>query len=242
MDTKPNDPPLAGRRILITGGSAGIGLATAKALIDRGAKLALMARTEGRLEAAAEHLGAHAHSFAGDVSNEEDAARVVAAAAEALGGLDGLINNAAVFYGKPLEAIGAPSFRKLLDVNVVGPALMAREALPHLREAGGGDIINVSSTAGLGGGPNLTAYSASKFALRGMTMCWQAELRRSNIRVTLVNPSEVQTGFGSDKGPRPPEKPNKLFPHDIAHAIVGAIEMNRRGYVPEITVHATNPW
>lgn len=240
METNPNDRTLADRRILITGGSAGIGLATAKALADRGAKIALMARTEGRLEAAAEHLGAHA--FAGDVSKEDDAARVVAAAADALGGLDALINNAAVFYGKPLEAIAAPSFRKLLDVNVIGPALMAREALPHLRDAGGGDIVNVSSTAGLGGGPNLTAYSASKFALRGMTMCWQAELRRSNIRVTLVNPSEVQTGFGSDKGPRAPEKPNKLFPHDIAHAIVGALEMNRRGYVPEITVHATNPW
>ena len=207
---EPNTPPsendaadtsLVGRRVLITGASAGIGLATAKALVDRGARLAMMARTKGRLEAAAEHIGAV--PVVGDVAEEEDAVRCVREATDALGGLDVLINNAAVFYGKPLEAVAPASFRRLLEVNVVGAALMARESLMHLKQAGGGDIINISSTAGLRGGPGQTCYTSSKFALRGMTECWQHELRKHDIRVTLINPSEVQTGFGSDKGPRP---------------------------------------
>jgi len=234
------DTSLVGRRVLITGASAGIGLATAKALVDRGARLAIMARTKGRLETAAAHIGAVA--VAGDVADEEDAVRAMREATDALDGLDVLINNAGVFYGKPLEAIAPGSFRRLLEVNVIGPALMAREALMHLKAAGGGDMINISSTAGLKGGPGLSCYSASKFALRGMTQCWQHELRKYDIRVTLINPSEVQTGFGSEVGPPRAMNPKKLFAQDIAHAIISVLQLNRRGFVPEMTVFATNPW
>lgn len=239
-DADTTDTSLVGRRILITGGSAGIGLAAAKALSDRGAQLAVMGRTEGRLTAAAEHIGAT--PVVGDVSSEEDAVRAMREATDALGGLDVLINNAGAFYGKPLEAVSPDSFRRLLEINVIGPALMTREAVMHLKASGGGDVINISSTAGLKGGPGLSCYSASKFALRGMTESWQHELRKHDIRVTLINPSEVQTGFGSETGPPRALNPKKLFAHDIAHAIISVLQFNRRGFVPEMTVFATNPW
>lgn len=231
-------PSLAGKRILITGGSAGIGLATAKMLKDRGARIALVARTEGRLKAAAEHLGAA--WVVGDVGDESEVMRIVNEAVDALGGLDGVINNAAVYYGRRIESLSGASFRRLLDVNVVGAAMVTREALPHLRRSGGGDIVNVSSTSGLRGGAGGTAYTASKFALRGMTECWQAELRKENIRVILVNPSEVQTLFGDRTAAG--NNPHKLFATDIGHAIVTALEMHPRGFIPELTVYATNPW
>jgi len=236
---KEHQNSLENKRVLITGGSAGIGLATATALRERGAKLALMARTEGRLRAAAEHLGATA--VVGDVGQEEDVVRGVREAAEALGGLDVAINNAAVYYSRPVDALQGESFRRLLEVNVVGPALVTREALVHFRTAGGGDIVNISSTSGLRGGAGSTAYTASKFALRGMSECWQAELRKENVRVILVNPSEVQTRFIEGRAGQAPS-PHKLFAQDIAHAIVSALEMHPRGFIPELTVYATNPW
>jgi 3-oxoacyl-[acyl-carrier protein] reductase len=230
---------LRNKRVLITGGSAGIGLATARALKDRGAKLALVARTEGRLVTAAEHLDAI--PIVADVGREEDVVRAVREAAEAMDGLDVAINNAAVYYSQPVETIRAESFRRLLEVNVIGPALVTREALPHFRRAGGGDVVNISSTSGLRGGAGSTAYTASKFALRGMSECWQAELRKENVRVILVNPSEVQTRF-TGGGREAAPNPHKLYAQDIAHAIVAALEMHPRGFIPELTVFATNPW
>ncbi len=118
---------------------------------------------------------------------------------------------------------------------------MTREVIPHLRKSGGGDIVNISSTSGLKGGKNATIYSSSKFALRSMTESWQAELRPDDIRVILVNPSYVQTEFGGAPA-RTEFDPKFLRAEDIAHAVVGALTMERRGFVPEVTVFATNPF
>jgi 3-oxoacyl-[acyl-carrier protein] reductase len=98
--------------------------------------------------------------------------------------------------------------------------------------------VNICSTASLRGAANGTAYYGSKFALRGMTECWRAELRPHNIRVFLINPSEVLTGFG---GFAQTENPTKLRPVDIARMIKGALEMEDRGFTPELTIFATNP-
>ena len=104
-----------------------------------------------------------------------------------------------------------------------------------------GNIVNICSTASLRGAPNGTAYYASKFALRGMTECWRGELRQYNIRVFLVNPSEVLTNFGAAAGFTQKENPTKLRGEDIAHMIKAALEMDDRGFTPELTVFATNP-
>jgi 3-oxoacyl-[acyl-carrier protein] reductase len=106
-----------------------------------------------------------------------------------------------------------------------------------------GNVVNVGSTSGLKGDAGSSAYSATKFALRALSECWRAELRRSNVRVIQVNPSEVVTRFGEEgDGPEPEAPPNKLRPEDVARAVVAALELDDRGFLPEFAVFATNPF
>jgi 3-oxoacyl-[acyl-carrier protein] reductase len=129
-----------------------------------------------------------------------------------------------------------------LATNVTGAMLMAREAAKHFVARKSGNIINIGSTAGVRGAAKGTAYYGSKFALRGMTECWRAELRQHNIRVMLVNPSEVLTDFYATAGlPQDKENVTKLQGGDIAHAVRSALEMDDRGFMIELTVFATNP-
>jgi len=119
--------------------------------------------------------------------------------------------------------------------------LMAREAAKIFAAQKSGNIVNIGSTASHRGAPNGSAYYGSKFALRGMTECWRAELRQFNVRVFLVNPSEVITNFGVAAGFDQKDNPTKLRGEDIAHAVKSVLEMNDRGFTTEITVFATNP-
>ena len=105
-----------------------------------------------------------------------------------------------------------------------------------------GNIINIASSAGVRGFKNGTVYAASKFALRGMTECWRDELRPFNIRVMLVNPSAVPTAFNVENREEKPLKDNMLRPEELAHAMVSALAMDDRGFIPELGVWATNPF
>jgi len=231
---------LQNARALITGGSEGIGLSVARALKAKGSQVAIMGRDEDKLTRAAEELGVLA--LQGDVSREVDVKRVVASFIEAFGGIDILVNNAGYGYFAPLPELDKTAFEDLFATNVTGAMLMAREVAPRFIEQSGGHLINISSTSGLSGGKNSTAYSGSKFALRGMTECWRAELRPHNVRVTLVNPSEVQTRFSSKLGREQVQSEKKLRASEIADAIVGTLEIDDRGFIPEFSVFATNPF
>lgn len=231
---------IAGTRALVTGGSEGIGRGIAEALIAKGAKVAVMGRDEKKLAAAAEAMGALA--VAGDVAREADADRAVARTAESFGGLDILVNNAGIGYFAPLVELDKAQFERVFAVNVTGAMLMGRAAARVFVAQGRGTIINISSTSGLSGGKGSSAYASSKFALRGMTECWRAELRPHNIRVMLVNPSEVQTPFFGKVGIEQTLSEKKLRPQEIAAAIVGALEIDDRGFIPEFSVFATNPF
>jgi 3-oxoacyl-[acyl-carrier protein] reductase len=231
---------LQNARALITGGSEGIGLGIATALKAKDSRIAIMGRNEDKLNKAANDLGVLA--LQGDVSQEADVKRVVASFLEAIGAIDILINNAGYGYFAPLTELDKAQFESQFATNVTGAMLMAREVAPHFISQGGGHLMNISSTSGLSGGKNGTAYSASKFALRGMTECWRAELRPHNVRVTLVNPSEVQTPFFSKLGHEQVLSEKKLRPSEIADAIVGALEIDDRGFIPEFSVFATNPF
>ncbi len=231
---------LENARVLVTGGSEGIGYGIAEAMIAKGAKTAIVSRDETKVRAAAEALGAH--GLVGDVGIEADAVRVTAEAVEALGGLDVLVNNAGFGYFAPLVEMDAERFEAVFRTNVTGAMLMGREAARRFVEQKSGHIVNISSTSGLAGGKTSSAYSGSKFALRGMTECWRAELRPHDIRVMLVNPSEVQTPFFSKVGREQQLSEKKLRPIEIADAIVGALEIDDRGFIPEFSVFATNPW
>ncbi len=224
---------------LVTGGSSGIGFGIAKSLIDSGAKVAITGRDKKKLDQAAKDLGAH--PIHADVSEEADAQRTVREVLEKFGDLDILVNNAGLGYFKKLVDFDLASFEKTFATNVTGAMLMAREAAKHFISRNRGNIVNIGSTASHRGAANGTAYYASKFALRGMTECWRAELRKHNIRVFLVNPSEVITSFGAAAGFEQKDNPSKLRSEDIAHAVKSVLEMEDRGFVTELTVFATNP-
>ena len=224
---------------LVTGGSSGIGYGIAKSLIDSGAKVAITGRDKKKLEEAAQALGAQA--IHADVSKEADAIRTMREVLEKFGDLDILVNNAGLGSFKKLVDFDLASFERTFATNVTGAMLMAREAAKHFITRNRGNIVNIGSTASHRGAPNGTAYYASKFALRGMTECWRQELRKNNIRVFLVNPSEVITSFGAAAGFEQKSNPTKLLPADIAHAVKSVLEMEDRGFITELTVFATNP-
>ena len=226
---------------LITGGSLGIGRATAKMLIEKGGKVAITGRNKERLVKTAKEISAF--PIHADVSKQEDVKKTYETFIKEFKKLDCLINNAGI-GGKwnDIFNLDLEDFMNVYSVNVFGAALMTKYAANIFKKQKYGNIINISSTAGTKGYANGTVYSSSKFALRGMTQCWQAELRKYNVRVILVNPSEVLTAFGDDEGRERKEVANKLRSVEIAHTIVSTLEMDDRGFIPEVTVWATNPF
>jgi 3-oxoacyl-[acyl-carrier protein] reductase len=224
---------------LVSGGSVGIGRAIAQMLANHGARVAITGRDEKRLAETAKELGVH--PIRADVSVEADVLRTYREVQDQFGDLDILVNNAGTGVFKALVDMDLKSFETVFATNVTGAMLMGREAAKYFVKKQRGNIINIASTAALRGAANGTAYYGSKFALRGMTECWRAELRKHNVRVFLVNPSEVLTNFYALAGLTQKENPSKLRPEDIAHAVKAILEMDDRGFTPELSIFATNP-
>ena len=225
---------------LVTGGSEGIGRAIAEALMHQGCMVTITGRREEVLKDTAEELGLD--WIVGDVGNETDAVRTVSSVIERHGRLDILVNNAGYGMFKPLVDTTLDELKDMYQTNVFGTFLMAREAAKQFIKQGSGELINISSTSSLKGSSGRTAYGSSKFALRGMTECWRDELRRHDVRVMLVNPSEVMTDFAAKAGVERERSDKKLRPKEIADAIVGALKVDARGFIPEFSVFATNPF
>ena len=226
---------------LVTGGSLGIGKATAKMIVEKGGKVAITGRNELRLKKAAEEISAF--PINADVAKPGDIKKTFELFLKEFEKLDCLINNAGIGGGwNEVTELKLEDFQKVYAVNVFGAAMMTKEAAKLFKKQNYGHIINIASTAAIKGYANGTVYSSSKFALRGMTECWRAELRKYNVRVILVNPSEVKTAFGDPDGKEKEEVPNKLRGVEIAHTIVSALEMDNRGFIPEVTIWATNPF
>lgn len=225
---------------LITGGTSGIGRAIAKSFVEAGAQVAVTGRDETRLEETARSLDVMA--IRGDVGNESDVKRTFEEVFKAFGRLDVLVNNAGYGVFTPLVSMDRAEFDAVFQTNVTGAMLMGREAARYFVSQGSGNIVNIASTSALRGARNGTAYYASKFALRGMTECWRAELRPYNIRVFLVNPSEVLTNFAAVSGRNQDrDNPTKLRPDEVAHMVKAVLEMDDRGFTTELTIFATNP-
>lgn len=227
-------------KVLVTGGSSGIGYEIAHRLRQAGAQVTITGRNAERLTKAAMELDVY--RIIADVSKEEEVIKSVAFAKEQMGGLNVLINNAAYAYVSPLPEIDAEQFDAMMATNVRGAMLMGKHASRIFIDQSYGHIVNISSTSGLHGNANMTTYVASKFALRGMTECWRAELRKHNVRVMLVNPSEVQTNFTVNAGRAPqPFNSSKLEAEEIGHLVAAMLQMRDVGFVTEATVFATNP-
>jgi 3-oxoacyl-[acyl-carrier protein] reductase len=225
------------QRFLVTGGSQGIGEAIVERARAAGHEVVFTGRDDQRVQTVASRTGAR--GLRADVAVEADNIRTLEACHEHMGGVDVLVNNAGYAYRADIGAIDLAAMRKMFDTNVFGLVDITNLVVPLLKAQGHGDIINIASTSGMKGGAGATSYGGSKWAVRGISQCWQAELRPHGIRVVCVCPSEVQTHFGGRVGRN---NPNKLYAGDIAATIMAALDMPRRTLWPELAVFATNPW
>lgn len=183
---------LESKRIIITGAAQGMGAVHARLFVEAGARVVLTDLQVEAGEKLANELGENAHFVPQDVTKESDWESVVSEAKKRFGGIDGLVNNAAIWWTKPVMEEDRERFRKMLDVNVIGTWLGIRAVVPAMREAGGGSIVNLSSIAGTRGIPEHGAYGASKWAVRGLSKVAASELGQWNIRVNTVHPGAVE--------------------------------------------------
>ncbi len=225
------------QRFLITGGSQGIGAAIVAQAREAGHQVVFTGRNEAEIAAVAKATGAH--GIKADVSIDTDNARTVETCVSVMGGVDVLINNAGTGYNAEIGDLDINKMRQLFGINVFGMVDLTNRVAPLMKAQGSGDIVNLASTSGTKGAKGGTAYSGSKWAVRGISQCWQAELRPLGIRVVCICPSEVQTNWMGKTGRN---NPNKLYAADIAATIMAGLNMPRRVLWTELTVFANNPW
>ncbi|MFJ8236395.1 3-ketoacyl-ACP reductase [Ureibacillus sp. NPDC094379] len=237
---------LNGKIAFITGAARGIGKATALHLAKEGVNIGLIARTESALKEVAseiESLGVKVAYAIADVSSKEQVEAAVASLTNDLGTTDILINNAGIASFAPVLEMDPEEWKKIIDVNLMGTYYVTRAVLPQLIEKNGGDIINISSTSGLGGAATSSAYSASKFAVIGFTESLAQEVRRNNIRVSALTPSTVATDLALDLNLIKENNESKIMQaEDIAEFIVSQLKLNPRVYVKTASFIATNPF
>jgi 3-oxoacyl-[acyl-carrier protein] reductase len=225
------------RRFLVTGGSQGIGAALVEQARAAGHQVCFTGRDAARVAEVAARTGAH--GIVADVAKGDDNARTVTEAVSTMGGIDVLVNNAGYAYRGEIGAMDVDAMRTMFETNVFGLVDITNRVVPHMKAQAFGDIVNIASTSGMKGAATATAYGGSKWAVRGITQCWQAELRPHGIRVTCICPSEVQTNFGGRAGRN---NPNKLYAADIAATIMAGLTLPQRVLWTELAVFATNPW
>ena len=225
------------QRFLVTGGSQGIGAALVALAREAGHDVVFTGRDPERIERVAADSGAH--GLRADVARPADNQRTVEACVERMGGIDVLVNNAGVGYLAEIGALDMARMRALFDINVFGLVDLTNRVAPMLKAQQRGYLFNIASTSGMKGGKAGTAYAASKWALRGISQCWQSELRPHGVHVTCVLPSEVQTDWMGRTGRN---NPNKLYAADIAEAIMSVLRMHPRALWPEFAIFANNPW
>ncbi len=235
---------IKGKNALVTGAGKGIGKAIAIALAQEGVNVALLARTTSQLEAVAndvEALGVKAVVVTADVTDMQSVNLAVDKVHEQLGSIDILINNAGIAaFGKFLELEPA-QWENIIKVNLMGPYYVTRAVLPDMIDRQAGDIINISSTAGLKGAPVTSAYSASKFGLIGMSESLMQEVRKHNIRVTTLTPSTVATELAIDLKLTDGNPDKVMQPEDFAELIIAQLKLNRRVFVKDAGLWSTNP-
>lgn len=198
---------IEGRRIVITGAGQGLGRALALALAERGARLALVARTRSALEGVAAEVaarGGEAHVVPGDVGDKEAIHRIAGQAMAALGGVDAIVHAASTLGHVPLRALAdtdCEALERALAVNVLGPFRLTRALLGPLTRGGDGVVVMVSSDAAVEAYPTWGAYGASKAALDHLARIWSAELDGHGVRVLVVDPGEMDTAMHADAMP-----------------------------------------
>jgi len=234
---------LKGKNALVTGAGKGIGKAVALALAKEGVNTALLARSESDLREVAkeiEDFGVKASVVTADVADITAVNSAVEKAKADLGTIDILINNAGIAtFGSFLE-LEPTQWEQIIKVNLMGVYYVTRAVLPDMISQKTGDIINISSTAGQRGSASTSAYSASKFAVIGLTESLMQEVRKHNIRVTSLTPSTVVTDLAYSSN-LIKDADRVMHPEDFAELIIAQLKLNRRVFVKEAGIWSTNP-
>jgi len=238
QQTQVGQAGLRGRTIFITGAASGLGAALAEVLAAAGADIVATDIRAAALDAGAEQLrdkGVKVHTISFDVADPDQARRAVAEALEVMGRLDVLVNNAGTDVTLPIDELSEDDWLRVIGTNLNGPFLLAKHAAAHMRQAGAGYIVNVSSTAAKRAWPNASAYHASKWGLLGLSHALHAELRPHGIRVTAVVAGGMRTPFLLDRFPD--LDPGVLQdPRNVAEAIRAVLLMPPETVIAELTV------
>ncbi|MFH6934590.1 3-ketoacyl-ACP reductase [Flavobacterium sp. FlaQc-30] len=235
---------LKNKNALITGAGKGIGKAIAIALAKEGVNVILVSRTQADVDQLADEtndLGVKSLALSADVSDIKSINSAVEKALTEFKHIDILINSAGIAsFGKFLDLEPA-AFEKIIQVNLMGTYYATRAVIPNMIERQSGDIINISSTAGLNGNALTSAYSTSKFAVLGLTDSLMQEMRKHNIRVTALTPSTVATDMAKDLNLTDGNPEKVMQSEDIAELVVAQLKLNRRVFIKNSSIWSTNP-
>lgn len=236
---------LKGKKAIITGGSRGLGKATAIAFANQGIDVAITGRNEEQLVATVNELkslGVNATYAVFDIGNYDEVKKGIQEIMNTFNTVDILVNNAGIAaFGSFLE-MDMNQWQSIIQTNVMGMYYVTKEVLPHLIANNQGDIFNVSSTAGLAGNPNTSAYSASKFAVIGMSESLMKEVRKNNIRVCTLTPSTIASDMSIQLGIASKDTTETVLqPEDFAELIVSALQLPRRALLKNASLWSTNP-
>jgi|SRR5688572_16902450 len=234
---------LAGKTAIVTGGTKGIGRAIAESLVAAGLNVSFSARHEDEIQRAAAQLNerraGRAAGFFCDVRDEAQVRAYFAQTVETFGGVDILVNNAGIGMFASVESMSPDDFRAVIETNLCGVFYCCHEAIPLMKQRGGGYIINISSLAGTNAHPRMAAYNASKFGLNGFSEALMQEVRHDNIKVSYIMPGSVNTEFGGDQ----PSDENswQLQPPDVAKAVMDLLSYPDRALASRIELRPSRP-
>ena len=236
---------LKNKSAILTGAGKGIGRATAIELAKQGVNLGLISRSEAELSALCKELtaqyGIQAVYAVGDISIRSEAEAAADSVIEQLGQVDILINNAGIAKFGTLLEMDPEQWEKIIQVNLMGTYYITRKVLPAILEQKEGSIINVASTAGEKGFATGSAYAASKFGVMGLTESLMQEVRKSNIRVTALTPSTVNTPLAANAGLKIGDEDRMLQPEDVAELILSVLTLPQRVFIKTAGIWTTNP-
>lgn len=233
---------LTNKTAIVTGGTKGIGRAIAESLLREGVSVCLSARNEREIDEVVNSLSSFGHvtGFKADVRVYEQVKALIDHTVKELGGLDILVNNAGVgTFRTTVDETSPEDFRAVLETNLFGVFYCCHEAIPRMKERGGGYIINISSLAGANPHPRMAAYNASKFGLNGFSEALMQEVRHDNIKVSYIMPGSVNTEFGGDTPSD--EKSWQLTPADIARVVIDLLHHDVRSLPSRVEIRPSRP-
>ena len=235
---------LTNKKAIITGGSRGLGKATAIAFAKKGINVAITGRNEKRLLSTVAEIktyGVEATYAVFDVSNYSEVQKGIKEIINTFGTVDILVNNAGIAAFGSLNEMPVEDWTQIIQTNLMGMYYVTKEVLPYLIEKNEGDIINIASTAGLSGNATTSAYSASKFAVIGMSESLMKEVRKNNIRVCTLTPSTIASDMSLELGITDGNPEKVLQPEDFAELIVAGLNLPRRAMLKGASLWSTNP-